>query len=195
MFVPIGSRANALPHMLLGFIAAGLAFAVPLLIHLLRCDGPKTRAKVVGEDPGAAVSDFTVIIAGLVSLVGVGALLIGGTGSGDAQILDPILGVATVAVGWLSIHTVYTVRYARLYYAAPEPPIDFHQSDDPDFGDFAYFSFNLGMAYQVSDTEVRTNSLRRVVLGHCLLAYVFGTVVIATTINLLAGLSNPTGGG
>lgn len=197
VLVPLGRHASALSHVLLGFVAAGLAFAVPLLVHLLRFDGAATRARVAGEDPGVAVSDLVVIVAALLSLAGVGVLLIGGNGTGDVRVLDPVLGIGTVAVGWLCIHTVYTVRYARLYYAVPAPPIDFNQREDPDFGDFAYFSFNLGMAYQVSDTAVRSSRLRRVILGHCLLAYVFGTVVIATTINLLAGLAGggPSSGG
>lgn len=195
VLVPLGQASSVLPHLLLGFVAAGIVFAGPLLLHLRRYDGAGTRARVAGEDPGAAVSDLIVIVAGLLSLTGVGVMLIGGHGTGDTRVLDPLIGAATVAVGWLSIHTIYVVRYARLYYTQATSPIDFNQAEDPDFGDFAYFSFNLGMAYQVSDTAVRSSTLRRVILGHCLLAYVFGTVVIATTINLVAGLSASGSGG
>lgn len=195
VLVPLGRGSSVLSHLLLGFVAAGLTFAAPLLLHLMRYDGARTRAYVAGEGPGVAVSDLIVIVAGLLSLTGVGVMLVGGHGTGDARVLDPLIGIATVAVGWLSIHTIYAVRYARLYYAQAVPPIDFNQPEDPDFGDFAYFSFNLGMAYQVSDTAVRSSALRRVILGHCLLAYVFGTVVIATTINLVAGLSSANGSG
>ena len=96
-------------------------------------------------------------------------------------------------MGWLCVHTVYVLRYARVYYASATPPIDFNQDEDPTFSDFAYFSFNLGMAYQVSDTNLRTALVRRVVLGHALLAYLYGTIVIAATINLLAGLGGLRG--
>ena len=77
---------------------------------------------------------------------------------------------------------------ARIYYAEQSPPIDFNQSQDPSFSDFAYFSFGLGMAYQVSDTALLSSGVRRVVLGHTMLAYLYGTVVIAAAINLVAGL-------
>ena len=80
------------------------------------------------------------------------------------------------------------LRYARVYYASPRRPIDFNQDEDPTFSDFAYFSFNLGMAYQVSDTDLKSSDVRRVVLGHTLLAYLYGTIVIASTINLVAGI-------
>ena len=85
------------------------------------------------------------------------------------------------------------LRYARVYYASPTPPIDFNQDEDPTFSDFAYFSFNLGMAYQVSDTDLKTLRVRRVVLGHTLLAYLYGTIVIAATINLVAGIGGGLG--
>jgi uncharacterized membrane protein len=103
--------------------------------------------------------------------------------------------VAAVAVGWLCVHTLYVLRYARVYYASPIPPIDFNQDEDPAFSDFAYFSFNMGMAYQVSDTDLKTTAVRKVVLGHAMLAYLYGTVVIAATINLVAGLGSGSGSG
>ena len=99
------------------------------------------------------------------------------------------MGLATVAVGWLCVQAVYTVRYARIYYATDRPPIDFNDDEDPALSDFAYFSFNLGMTYQVSDTDVRTRSLRKVILVHTMLSYLYGTVVIATTVNLVAGFT------
>jgi uncharacterized membrane protein len=123
----------------------------------------------------------------------VAILLIGGQVRGTEQVVESLIGVAAVAVGWLCVHTVYVLRYARLYYASPTPPIDFNQDEDPTFSDFAYFSFNLGMAYQVSDTDLNTTAVRRVVLGHAMLAYLYGTIVIAATINLVAGLGGSAG--
>jgi uncharacterized membrane protein len=107
--------------------------------------------------------------------------------------VDALVGMGAVAVGWLCVHTVYVLRYARVYYASPHPPIDFNQDEDPTFSDFAYFSFNLAMAYQVSDTDLRSSDVRRVVLGHTLLAYLYGTIVIAATINLVAGIGGALG--
>ena len=66
--------------------------------------------------------------------------------------------------------------------------IDFNSDDPPSYRDFLYFSYNLGMTYQVSDTSVSSPLVRAIVLRHCLLSYVFGTVVLATTINLVTGI-------
>ena len=193
LFLPLGAAGEPLTHALTGFVAGGLAFAVPLLVHVLRHDAPSTRARVEGRDGDAAWYDVVVITVGLASLAGVGILLVGGQAKGTAQVLDALVGVAAVAVGWLCVHTVYLLRYARVYYASPRPPIDFNQDEDPTFSDFAYFSFNLGMAYQVSDTDLKTSDVRRVVLGHTMLAYLYGTIVIAATINLVAGIGGSLG--
>jgi uncharacterized membrane protein len=188
--VPLGTAIDPLTHALAGFVLGGLVFAVPLLVHVLGHDADDTRAKVAGRDGDAAWYDFVVILVGLASLAGVGILLIGGRATGPAQVLESLIGAGAVAVGWLCVHTVYVLRYARLYYASPTPPIDFNQDEDPAFSDFAYFSFNMGMAYQVSDTNLRSSAVRKVVLGHALLAYLYGTIVIAATINLVAGLGS-----
>ena len=188
MLVPLATADAPIARLLVGFVVAGLVFAVPLLSHLLAHDAPATRQKVKGRDGDRAWYDIVVIVGGLASLGGVGVMLLGGSASGSARVIDAVIGLLTVAVGWLCVHTVYLLRYARLYYASADPPIDFNQREDPAFSDFAYFSFGLGMAYQVSDTALRTTELRRVVLGHTMLAYLYGTVVIAAAINLVVGL-------
>ena len=86
------------------------------------------------------------------------------------------------------LHLMYAVRYAHLYYGAPAGGIDFNSDEPPSYRDFFYFSYNLGMTYQVSDTDVSSSELRAVALRHCLLSYVFGTVILAATINLVAGI-------
>ena len=191
--VPLGPARGVLVHALAGFVVGGLTFALPLLLHVLGHDAPATREKVQGRDGDAAWYDVVVILVGLASLAGVGILLVGGRARGGAEVVDALVGMGAVAVGWLCVHTVYVLRYARVYYASPRPPIDFNQDEDPTFSDFAYFSFNLGMAYQVSDTDLRSSEVRRVVLGHTLLAYLYGTIVIAATINLVAGIGGALG--
>ncbi|MEO7000080.1 MAG: DUF1345 domain-containing protein [Terracoccus sp.] len=187
--VPLPAAGGVVPHLLVGFIATGLAFAGPLLTHVMKSDAASTRQHVDGEDPGARTSDVIIIVVGLLALCGVAVLLIGAGGDRTAQVVDSVIGVVAVAVGWLCVHTIYTLRYARIYYSSDSPCIDFNQHEPPRYSDFAYFSFNLGMTYQVSDNALRSSDIRRVVFGHCLLAYVFGTVVIASTINLVVGIS------
>ncbi|MCG8656508.1 DUF1345 domain-containing protein [Yimella sp. NH-Cas1] len=83
---------------------------------------------------------------------------------------------------------VSAARYAHLWYTGKPGGIDFNQDEPPAYRDFFYFSYNLGMTYQVSDTDVFSTDIRSVVLRHSLLSYLFGTVILAATINLVAGL-------
>ncbi|MEW1952458.1 DUF1345 domain-containing protein [Terrabacter sp. NPDC080008] len=198
LFVPLGAAHSLLTHALAGFVVGGLVFAVPLLVHIWRQDAASTQERVRGRDGDAAWYDIVIIVVGLASLAGVGILLVGSQSKGTTQVVEALVGVLVVAVGWVCVHTVYVLRYARLYYAEVEggrlSPIDFNMAEDPAFSDFAYFSFNLGMAYQVSDTAVRSPQVRKVILKHCLLAYLYGTIVIASTINLVAGIGGKGGG-
>jgi uncharacterized membrane protein len=85
------------------------------------------------------------------------------------------------------VHTVYVVRYARLYYSAPEGGIDFH-GEQPDYTDFAYLGLTIGMTFQVSDTDLTGKRVRRIALHHALTSYVFGTVIVAITVSSTASL-------
>jgi uncharacterized membrane protein len=76
-----------------------------------------------------------------------------------------------------------------VYYEGDARGIDFNQDEDPEYTDFAYFSVGLGMTYQVSDTDITRNAIRRVVIAQTLLAYLFGAGILATVINLIAGLA------
>ena len=99
----------------------------------------------------------------------------------------------TLVVSWMVVNTVYTLRDAHLFFSAPVGGIDFgdnEKSEQPSYRDFAYVAFTIGMTYQVSDTNLRDRRLRRSVLAHALLSYVFGVVIVATSIGLIAGLVN-----
>src|SRR4029450_4810440 len=101
-------------------------------------------------------------------------------------------GVATIAISWVIVHSVYTLRYADLFYREPEGGLDFKSGPDfqPDYHDFAYTAFTIGMTYQVSDTDVNRHEMRRTVLRHALLSFLFGAVILATTVNVIATLLN-----
>jgi uncharacterized membrane protein len=100
--------------------------------------------------------------------------------------------VLSVAASWFTVHTVFMLRYALLYYAAPEGGIDFKMAERPSYRDFAYVSLTLGMTFQVSDTDLHSTQMRATALRHALLSYLFGAVILAVAINLVAGLG--TGG-
>jgi uncharacterized membrane protein len=87
------------------------------------------------------------------------------------------------------VHTVFTLRYARLYYLDEDGGIDFNEADPPRYSDFAYLAFTIGMTFQVSDTDIQDKTIRATILRHMWLSYVFGAVIVAITINLIAGLT------
>jgi uncharacterized membrane protein len=101
--------------------------------------------------------------------------------------------VAAVATAWLVVHTVFTLRYAHLYY---DPDIDGHEGGlefpggekEPDYLDFAYFSFVIGMTAQTADISISGRTLRRLVLLHGIISFSFNTAVVALSINSLASL-------
>lgn len=190
LLVPLAGGNDAMIQVLACYALSGIAFVGPLGYTILTEQPADTRSRMEGGDGERRLSDVVVVVVGLASLLGVALLLVGGRSDGDAKAAAAVVGLVSVAVGWLCVQSIYTVRYARIYYATDEPPIDFNDDEDPALSDFAYFSINLGMTYQVSDTNVRTRALRKVILAHTMLSYLYGTVVIATTVNLVAGLTS-----
>jgi uncharacterized membrane protein len=153
--------------------------------------GPaETRSHATREDPGSTTSDLLVLVASVGSLAAVAIVLVQAHNAHGAVAQGSIaaLAVGSVALSWTLVHTLYTLRYARIYYGHPVGGIDFNQDDPPRYSDFAYLAFDLGMTFQVSDTSLQTSELRSIVLRHTLLSYIFGSVILATTINLVAGL-------
>jgi uncharacterized membrane protein len=98
------------------------------------------------------------------------------------------LGVACLAASWLVLNTVFTLRYARLYYPEPQGGVDFPGGADPVYRDFAYLGFTVGMTFQVSDTALQTTDIRVTVLRHAVMSFLFDVVIVAVTVEV-AGLT------
>jgi len=128
-----------------------------------------------------------VLMAAVASLAAVAVLLLE-PGEKDAQ---AALTIGSVALAWASVHTVFTTRYARIYYTGPDEGVDFNENEPPCYSDFAYLTFTIGMTFQVSDTDLKTKEIRATALKHGLLSYLFGAVIIAAMINLLVSLTSP----
>ncbi len=173
-----------------GWAAACATYIIWVWLAVGRFDGATTRTHATREDPGHAVSEFLILAITVASLGAVAILLVHTSRShGAAQLLGAVMAVLSVALSWTLLHTLYMLRYARIYYAEPVGGIDFNDDEDPRYVDFAYLSFDLGMTFQVSDTAITSTRLRAVILRHTLLSYVFGSVVLASTVNLVAGLA------
>lgn len=162
-------------------------------------DGEATREHAAAEDSGRAGADLIWTISVLASLVGVAILLIAGAQRGGssegAAYLHAGLGVLMVVSSWFLIHLLFMLRYAREYWSeGAERAIDFPGDEAPDYHDFAYLAFCLGMTYQVSDTDLRSRRVRRTVMQHTLLSYLLGAVVVACTVNLVVSIAGGSGG-
>lgn len=173
-----------------GWAAAAATYLVWVWLTVRRLDAVQTRSHATREDPGLQVSDMLILLASLASLGAVTLLLlISHTPKAIDKAVVAAVALGSVAVSWLLVHTLYALRYAREYYSDPVGGIDFNNpAEPPRYIDFAYLAFDLGMTYQVSDTSLTSSELRSIVFRHTLLSYVFGAVVLATTINLVAGL-------
>jgi len=162
-----------------------------VMVTVLRLTPQETASLAGREDPSRAATTGLLLLASVVSLLAVGVLIFrAGQAEGWVKLLQVGLGVISVVLSWSLVHTVFTLHYARLYYTEPVGGVDFNNEDErPSYLDFAYLAFTIGMTFQVSDTSLSTRELRVAALRHALLSYVFGTVIVATTINLVAGLS------
>jgi uncharacterized membrane protein len=172
---------------LAGWNGALAAFVVWLWWRVRRMDAEATRAAAMSNDFSHLVGDALLLAASVLNLPVVGFALV--EGSRRSVVVAGIvngLGVLAVGLSWAVVHTVFALRYADLYYTGGGG-IDFGASE-PDYGDFAYLAFTLGMTYQVSDTPLTSSRLRAAALRHALLSYLFGAVILATTINVVAGL-------
>lgn len=174
---------------LVGWDLAAIVIAGTVWMFLPRLDSVGTRAAAMREDLSSGTDDLIIVAASMISLVGVVLTLVAATKiTGALNAVMTIVAVLTVAISWVTVHTLFTLRYARLYYIDPEGGVDFPGNDQPDYLDFVYLSFTVGMTFQVSDTDISSRPIRRSITRHALLGYVFGTVIIGVTINVVGGL-------
>ncbi|MEU4782858.1 DUF1345 domain-containing protein [Micromonospora sp. NPDC023633] len=176
---------------LAGWDAAALSWLVLVWHKLWPMDARRTARLAVYEDPNRAARDALLLAACLASLLAVG-VVVTRAHAGSATPARNVyggLGVLSVLLSWLVVHTVFAARYARIYYTGPDGGIDFNQPEPPRYSDFAYLAFTVGTTFQVSDTALTSNEMRRTALRHSMVSYLFGAFIIAVTVNLLAGLA------
>jgi uncharacterized membrane protein len=172
-----------------GWAVACVVYIGWVWLTIGRMDGTSTASHATREDPQRGIADVLVLLASVASLGAIVFLLVDAQASSNSQKVGlAVLAVASIALSWCLIHTLFTLRYASLYYGGIPGGVSFNQDEPPRYTDFAYLAFTLGMTFQVSDTNLQTHTIRVTALRHALLSYVFGTVILASLINLLAGL-------
>lgn len=171
-----------------GWCFAALLFSSWVWLSIGRQDATQTQAHASREEPSRATADLLVSLLNIASLFSIIFVLANASNNhGFARVLLAALALTSVALSWILLHTLYTLRYARLYYTA-DRGIEFNQPDPPQYTDFAYVSFTLGMTYQVSDTNITSHAIRVTALRHTLMSFVFGAIILASAINLVVQL-------
>ncbi|MBO9554850.1 DUF1345 domain-containing protein [Cellulomonas sp.] len=170
---------------LAGWATTGVLFCVTTWAVVGPMDPRQTAAHAVREEPTRTGAHLVVIAGAIVSLAGVTVVLVG---PDDGKALPTLAVVASVVASWAAIHTVFALRYARMYFGGTPGGIDFHQDEPPRYTDFAYVAVTIGMSFAISDTDLESSAFRRTALAHALLSYMFGTVIIALVVNLVGGL-------
>lgn len=169
------------------FDVASALFLISIAPLLRDTDAKAMRAAAKSNDANRA---------GLLALTGLvmAVILVAIAGELHARSEDATIGlvIGTLALSWLFSNTVYALHYAHRFYLGDDEGkdsggIDFPECAEPDYWDFVYFAFTLGMTFQTSDVDITSGTIRRVAIGHCLAAFVFNIGVLAFTINVLGG--------
>ncbi len=197
VFVVLQSRVQFPVQAILswnGFAMTGIILA---WLRIIFSDARTAVRTARLQDTGRTVLFLIVIVAAVASLVAVIILLSTAKGLHRGALSEHIvIACLTVLSSWVFIHTIFALHYAHAYYreSGNDPDggngtgLDFPKEDYPDYLDFAYFSFVIGMTFQVSDVQVTSGRIRRMVLIHGLLSFAFNTVILALAINIASGL-------
>ena len=182
------------PESLQGVVRLVMAWdtgAVTLLLvtwYLIgRATPEDTRNWAAIDDPGQMFALVIDLLGSAISFVAA-ILLLGGQHMASTPAALWLVIVA-VASSWMLMHTGFTVRYAHLYYRddGEVGGLDFPGTNDPDYRDFAYYAFVVGMTFQTADVSITDRSIRRLTLVHGILSFVFNTLILALAVNLIFG--------
>jgi len=172
-----------------------LAFDAGAIIFLLSCIpllGASTDAMRAAAIRNDANRTLLLLLSAAIAIVLLAAIGVELAQRGTPEPRVVVLVVATLLLAWTFANTIYALHYAHLFYTADDAGkdsggIDLPDTDEPDYWDFVYFAFTLGMTFQTSDVSITSRTMRRTVTGHCLIAFVFNLGVVAFSVNVLGG--------
>lgn len=160
-------------------------YLIAAAVTVWRTDAQSIRRNAVEQDDGRFVILIGTAVAALASL----AAILSEIGASDKTAPHLILAVVTIMLSWLFVHTGFALHYAHdYYYKAKAEGLDFPGNDKPDYWDFIYFSFVIGMTFQVSDVQITSRSIRRTATAHGVVAFIFNTALVALMVNIAASV-------
>ncbi|MBX7452190.1 DUF1345 domain-containing protein [Mycolicibacterium sp. 3033] len=172
---------------LIGWDVLALTYLVWTWSVLWPFDAEQTAAHAEIEEPGRRTVFVLILIGALASLVGVGLLLANARPERFGEVA-PFIAVGSVVISWFAVHTLFALTYAKIYFREkPVGGIDFNTTETPRYSDFAYVAYAVGMSFAISDTNLTSSRMRATALKHGLLSYLFGSVIVASVVNLIAG--------
>jgi uncharacterized membrane protein len=190
-------RMESMTRVMIGWDCFSLTLLVFSLVIFASMRPRQIRVLAKQEDSGRIVVFFIVLAATLGSLMGVLLLLQNRHPWLLGKGIETFVYISGVICSWLLLHTMFAYRYALLYYGDHPLDPDAHTAALqipnelwPDYLDFCYFSFVIGMTFQVSDIEISSRTIRRVALVHGMLSFLFNTVIVALTINVIVDLKS-----
>jgi len=188
--VPLAAKLGLQHGLLLAFDVAAVVFLLSLIPLLRSRSADDMRRRSKENDANRVLLLVVTCAVVIVILVAVAAEL---TQKQQSNGYAVALIVATLLIAWLFSNSVYALHYAHIFYLrAPEGGkdcggLEFPGTDEPDYWDFVYFAFTLGMTFQTSDVDMTAGHMRRVATFHCLAAFVFNIGILAFSINVLGG--------
>lgn len=187
---------KALPHLIFAWDTFSLCLLVLIWITFYTTPSQKIREQSRRQDETRTVVFILVLIATSISMLAVISILVMHGASAHDKALQIPTAIACMLLSWCMVHTIFASRYAHIFYADHKinkdthaGGLDFPGEKHPDFVDFAYFSFTLGMTFQVSDVQISSHAIRRIALWHGLLSFGYNATIIALTVNIIAGLT------
>jgi uncharacterized membrane protein len=184
---------------ILSWDSAALTFILLMVWMMCDCGIDRIQARATAQDEGQGLTLTLSVIAAVTSVLAIAAEL--SLAKADHGFVKPLrvgLAFATIAISWFFIHLIFALHYAHEYYAPETCPdtggrldrggLGFPGGEPPDYWDFVHFAVIIGVACQTADISFTAKTLRRIGTLHGVLSFVFNTVVLALTINLLAGL-------
>lgn len=185
---------SLITHCLLGWNAGVWTYLVMIGLMMYFADAQDAKRLAETEDESAQLVLGLVCIAAVASLLAILLELAGGGHGDDGKLGRYAFTAATVFGSWLLIGIIFTLHYARLFYAEDDDPqaLPLRFADGqttPDYWDFLYFAFTISVAVQTSDVGVATRALRKAVLAHSLICFIFNAAIIGLSINIAAGLA------
>lgn len=195
-------QRSPLTHLLFGWDLFAICQLLLAWVTFYTTTPSGIRSQARKQDDSGVVIFFVILVATCTSVLAVVLLLVSKSTDPSYKALRLTIALACMLFSWFLVHTIFTIRYAHIYYADKKKKendeqeessyaggLNFPDDQEPDFLDFAYYAFTAGMTFQVSDVEVSSKKLRRITFLHSLISFGYNATIIAISVNIIGGLS------